>query len=436
MNDQQQATGGDPPITGADKARMIFFIHRGVGAFLFSMIFPILTVYYVQNVGMDPLQLVLVGTVLEATAFLFEVPTGVVADTFSRKLSIIIGVFMHGASFLLTGSIPLFLGILFAQVVSGLAWTFSSGATEAWIAGEIGEEAIGPVFLKASQFGRFGAAIGIVTGVGLASINITLPIMLGGVLFIALGIFEIIAMPETGFKRAVKEDRETPLKAMRTTLVDGTRVVRVSPILVMFIAIGFFFGMTSEGIDRLGDAHFLKNFSFPSLGSLQPIVWFGIIEMGILILSIFCTEVLRRRLDMQDHGRVAKTLLVFSGLRILMVSAFALAGDFYMALLAFWAAALLRSLSGPLYETWLTVSIPQKVRATVLSMTSQSDAIGQVAGGPVIGWIGTAVSIRAALVTSALLLSPALLLYAKARDRVKEGESGSSPVEIAPALAE
>lgn len=435
MNNQE-TTDGLPPTTDADRARKIYFIHRGMGAFLFSMIFPILTVYYIQNVGMDPLQLVLVGTVLEATAFLFEVPTGIVADTFSRKLSIIIGVFLHGLSFLITGSIPLFLGILFAQVVSGLAWTFTSGATEAWISGEVGDDALGSVLLRASQFGRAGAVAGIITGVGLASLTITLPIMLGGVLFIALGVFEIVAMPETGFKRAPKGERTSPLKSMRTTLVDGSRVVRLSPILALFLAIGFFFGMTSEGIDRLGDAHFLTNFSFPSLGNLQPIVWFGIIEMGILVLGIFCTEVLRRRLDMKDHGRVARTLLIFSALRILMVSAFALAGDFYLALLAFWAAALLRSLSGPLYETWLTVSIPQRVRATVISMTGQSDAIGQVVGGPVIGWIGAAVSIRAALVTSALLLSPALLLYAKARDRVEEGQSGGSPVEVSPALVE
>jgi DHA3 family tetracycline resistance protein-like MFS transporter len=379
---------------------------------------------------------VLVGTVLEATAFLFEVPTGIVADTFSRKVSIIIGVFLHGLSFLITGAAPLFVVILFAQVVSGLAWTFTSGATEAWISGEVGDDELGPVLLRASQFGRGGAVAGIITGVGLATISITLPIMLGGVLFIALALFEIVAMPETGFKRVPKEERTSPLKSMRGTLVDGSRVVRLSPVLVLFLAIGFFFGMTSEGIDRLGDAHFLTNFSFPPLGNLQPIVWFGIIEMGILILGIFCTEVLRRRLDMQDHSRVAKTLLVFSALRILMVSAFALAGDFYMALLAFWAASLLRSLSGPLYETWLTVSIPQRVRATVISMTGQSDAIGQVAGGPVIGWIGTAVSIRAALVTSALLLSPALLLYARARDRVEDGRNAASPAEVAPALVE
>lgn len=75
-------------------------------------------------------------------------------------------------------------------------------------------------------------------------------------------------------------------------------------------------------------------------------------------------------------------------------------------------------MASPLFNTWITQSIDQRVRATVLSMASQSDAIGQVAGGPVIGWIGTAMSLRAALVTSAVLLMPALPLVAAARRRV------------------
>jgi MFS family permease len=79
---------------------------------------------------------------------------------------------------------------------------------------------------------------------------------------------------------------------------------------------------------------------------------------------------------------------------------------------------LFRGVASPLFNTWITQSIDQRVRATVLSMVSQSDAIGQVAGGPVIGWIGTAISLRAALVTSAVLLMPAIPLVAAARRRV------------------
>jgi hypothetical protein len=67
------------------------------------------------------------------------------------------------------------------------------------------------------------------------------------------------------------------------------------------------------------------------------------------------------------------------------------------------------------YDTWLNQNIPDSsVRATVISITNQSDAIGQVAGGPALGAIGTVFSIRAALVTGALALLPAIGLFGRA----------------------
>jgi hypothetical protein len=56
------------------------------------------------------------------------------------------------------------------------------------------------------------------------------------------------------------------------------------------------------------------------------------------------------------------------------------------------------------------------VRATVLSMESQFNAVGQVVGGPVLGWVGSAVSVRAALLGSAVTLAPVVGLYGRARD--------------------
>jgi hypothetical protein len=61
----------------------------------------------------------------------------------------------------------------------------------------------------------------------------------------------------------------------------------------------------------------------------------------------------------------------------------------------------------------LNQNIRSEVRATVLSMNGQADALGQVAGGPAIGAIGSAFSIRAALVLSGLLITPALALYTR-----------------------
>ncbi|MGD9046647.1 MAG: MFS transporter, partial [Anaerolineae bacterium] len=83
-------------------------------------------------------------------------------------------------------------------------------------------------------------------------------------------------------------------------------------------------------------------------------------------------------------------------------------------LVLFWLIGALRSVSGPLQTAWLNLSIDDpQVRATIFSVSGQADAVGQIAGGPVVGVIGNR-SIRAALVTSALLLSPVLPLYALA----------------------
>jgi DHA3 family tetracycline resistance protein-like MFS transporter len=69
----------------------VYVILRFCASLLFSLIFTVNLIYHVTVVELTPLQLVLVGTILEATVFIFEVPTGVVADVKSRRLSIIVG---------------------------------------------------------------------------------------------------------------------------------------------------------------------------------------------------------------------------------------------------------------------------------------------------------------------------------------------------------
>jgi DHA3 family tetracycline resistance protein-like MFS transporter len=61
----------------------------------FSMMFVSMSLYEATVAGLTPLQLVLVGTTLEVSAFIFEVPTGIVADVYSRRLSIITGYMMN-----------------------------------------------------------------------------------------------------------------------------------------------------------------------------------------------------------------------------------------------------------------------------------------------------------------------------------------------------
>jgi DHA3 family tetracycline resistance protein-like MFS transporter len=80
-------------------AYRVYLIYSALWTLSLTMSFTVFSVYLVLVMGLDPLQLVLVGTALELSAFLTEVPTGVVADLYSRRLSVIIGLFIKGISF-------------------------------------------------------------------------------------------------------------------------------------------------------------------------------------------------------------------------------------------------------------------------------------------------------------------------------------------------
>jgi hypothetical protein len=89
--------------------------------------------------------------------------------------------------------------------------------------------------------------------------------------------------------------------------------------------------------------------------------------------------------------------------QIICVLTFALAGNFATALISYWACEVLRDTIRPIYSTWLTQNSDAKVRATIISMSGQLDAVGQIVGGPIVGVISTLASIRAALLATGVL---------------------------------
>ena len=380
--------------------------------------FTVWAVYLVQDVGVNPLQLVLLGTVSEIAIFLFEVPTGVVADIYSRRLSIIIGIIVSGAAIVVLGSVPIYWVIVVAAVLRGIGGTFMSGAWEAWITDEHGVDGIGRVFLRGNQFSYLGAIAGSGLGVAIATQHLGAGIVFGGLVSIATGIACIFVMPEHGFVRRPVEERMSPLRAMRSTAVTGGRLVRGNNILILIVGITFFAGAASEGLDRLWEAHLIKDVGLPTLWGLDPVVWFGVFNIVGLSAGIVITSFLVPRFEYADNSKLARTLLGLTVVLSVSVVIFGLATSFVVAAIAYLVARLARRLKDPLYTTWLNKNVEDSsVRATVNSIASQSDAIGEVAGGPFIGVVGTVASLRAALVATGLLLTPAIALYARALGR-------------------
>ncbi len=378
-----------------------------------AVMFTTLAVYYVQRVHMNPLQLVLVGTVLELTILIFEIPTGVVADTYSRRLSVILGMFVLSAAWLLEGSLPVFGFVLAAEVVRGVGETFLSGALDAWLADEVGGEHVGRIYIRAGQLARITGIVGTVISVALASLALNLPVLAGGGIFLSIGVFLAFAMPETGFTCTQRQPGNLFAPAMKT-FASGARLLRSSSLLLTLFLVNFVTGAASEGYDRLWEAHILNNFRLPVLDGLQPVVWFGIFGITSSLISTAVVALARRRMEaaaISDRS-AARLLLLLNLAAVASQLVFAVTGNFWVMAATLMVTGSLYALYYPLYDAWLVRQVEPSLRATMLSMVSQGNALGQTLGGPGVGLVGNRVSLRAALGVASLLLLPRSALFA------------------------
>jgi len=404
-----------PAYRAADPART-YYAFNGAWAYLSSLAFTLGLVYQIKEVGLSPLQLVLVGTTLEVACFLFEIPTGIVADLYSRRLSVIIGFVLIGAGLLLQGLVPTFLAVLAAQVLWGLGFTFTSGADQAWITDEVGEEKIGRIFVRSQQIGLGCRIAGIISAGAIGLISLSLPLQLSGVGMMLTALALFVFMREQNFHPTPKSERET-FRQMGDTFKHGLAVARRRPVVRTLVLISLVSGLSSEAFDRLWSVKILSDFTFPDLlGTTDPAVWFAAFSLvGTLLAlagSLVVNKVSPERVNsLHPNGLLALLSLFQLG----GVLGFALAGHLWLALAAMWVGSIAGTIAYPVESAWLNRNLDSKSRATVLSMVSQANAIGQVAGGPPLGALAGSASIRTALVASGLILSPIPLLYLRLR---------------------
>ena len=395
-----------------DATRVYLFMEIAFGMF-FGMVVVTNSLYEVTVAGLSALQLVLIGTMLEVSTFLFEVPTGIVADVYSRRLSIVIGYVLIGLGFLIEGFFPAFRPILLAQIVWGLGYTFTSGAKQAWITDEIGEERANKLFLRSARLGTYAWLFALGATLLIGSNNTAIPIRVGATGIILTGILLAIIMPETGFHPTPQEDRNT-WQHMWYVFKQGARAVRGHPRLSNIIFIGLCYGLYSEGLDRLSVKLLLDNFRLPVLFGSNQLAFFIMLEVVGTVLYFFVVRFVEKRLDISSPLAIGRAMLLITGLITISILSFALSPTLFLAVISMTAVGLLRGVSGPLQTAWINQKLDSRVRATIHSMFGQVDAIGQMTGGPVIGLTANLFSVRLAVGISSLLLSPALLFIQRA----------------------
>ncbi len=147
------------------------------------------SLYLVIDADLSAFQLVFLGTAMELTVLISEIPTGVMADTVSRKWSIVISHVLMGAGMVITGLVTAFPLLVLAQMLWGFGWTFSSGADVAWVTDELDEPLrIDKVLTARARRQQYGAAVGMVGFGALAWVtSLGAAIVAAGLVMVMLG---------------------------------------------------------------------------------------------------------------------------------------------------------------------------------------------------------------------------------------------------------
>jgi hypothetical protein len=269
--------------------------------------------------------------------------------------------------------------------------------------------------------------------VALGTVSLRASVIAGGAITALCGVVCIFLMPETGFRRRPRAERGSPFAELRATAATGARYAWAAPVILLLVGVELFMGMSSEAFDRLKEAHFLRDVGLPSVGNFDPVVWFGVFWLVGMVFGFFALGRILKRFERGGQRMVSRSLFALALLELVAMLVFALTGSVGLAIVALLGVFLARDLAGPLYAIWMNEQITDSsVRATVLSISGQANAVGQAAGGPALGLIGNVFGIPAALATGALTIGPAVALYGRA---LRHG-GGEPELEVLPSPAE
>lgn len=388
----------------------LYFTQSFLSQLLFMTVFTVNLLYYIQVVEMNPLQLVLIGTVLELTVFLCEIPTGLIADHISRKFSIVLGYFLIGLGFLIEGLLPSFSAIVIAQIIWGIGYTCISGARQAWITDEVGLSAVNNIFILSVTFENIGNIIGIVIAIILGYISLQASILAGAIGFILLSFYLFHFMNEKNV--TTKENKSKNLThEMKYMLSSVFTSFRSSIFLRYILVIAFIVGVYSEGFDRLWVSHLTLSLEGEIFNKASVLV-IGSLQFIVSILTIFIIQYFNRISENINFKKLYRGLWISYFILILSLLSFAFSTNLWLLIFFYLLIQVNRNIMSTFENIWFNQLITDSSkRATFFSFKGQIDAIGQISGGPIVGVISQQISIKIAIAFSTLLLTPILWIY-------------------------
>jgi DHA3 family tetracycline resistance protein-like MFS transporter len=360
-----------------------------------TMMMTAAIVYRIDLAKLEPYQLILLGTALEIAVIFFEIPTGLVADKYSRKLSVIIGYFIIGLGFLVELATLKFIWIFVAQIIWGFGYTFISGALDAWVSDETHNDGIEHTYIKANTVSKIMTILGIACAFALGIIDIRLPMLISAILYFLLSLSLIVVM-----KEKVKREKQT--HSMFVQFKKGLKHIFNHPMLKIFVVTAFLLGLYSEGIDRLEEFIILDKASLTIFGQLDSIYVVSSMHMMMAVLGFVMLLIIKR--FVKEGIKTYQWFLALTLLMSLGLLVFAYMVNPYIAIGGFFFFRMTRQGIDPLYTSIEARQVPSNIKATVMSTFGQIDGIGQIFSGILMTTLAFVLGVQAILTVTALIL--------------------------------
>ena len=368
------------------------------------------SLYLVAEADLSPFQLVFLGTAQGLTALAFEVPTGVMADTISRKWSIVIAHLVMGTGMLATGLLTSFPALVVTQMLWGLGWTFSSGAEVAWLTDELDQpDRVASVLTAGARWERVGAACGMVGFGSLAwATDLSTAIVASGLAMVVLGVFVAARFTERNFTPAREHRVRESIRIFRR----GVSLARRDQEILLVFAGTLLVNGAAEGFGRLYPKQLLE-LGLPARP--DPIVWLTALGLVALVVGAYVLRVVEARINGARVAPRAYAAACFSGAVGLLVLALASDAATGMA-----GVLVVGGIAWPVTRTvgviWVNRRTTSDVRATVQSFLAQAEYVGEITLGLALGVLAQATSIGVAMVGSCALLVCAGVMAIRSRD--------------------
>jgi MFS family permease len=367
---------------------------------------------FLLDAGLNNAEAFAANAFFTAGMVVFEVPTGVLADTWGRRASYLLGAATLLLSTLLylamwQAKAPLW-GWALASALIGLGFTFFSGATEAWLVDALNhsgyKEGVDTVLARGQIVGGAAMLAGSVTGGLVAQVtNLGVPYILRSALLGLTLIAAFFLMKDLGFKPDSRHGHlEEIRKVLGASLDYGWRNPPVRWLMLAALCAGgvdifAFYALQPYLLELYGDPG-----AFGIAGLAAAIVAGTEMAAGMLV------PVLRRVFARRTHALLAASLTGIGSLALL-----GLTSNFWVALVLLGVWGMSFAVAVPIRLAYINGLIPSRQRATVLSFDNLMASAGGVAAQPALGRVADAWGYSSAYVVSAavqLLAVPFLLL--------------------------